>query len=163
MVRMEDLRKFLRDLDLDEGETLLQSGNMVFTDAARSTGELEQLLQDEAKKRLGLETEFFVRSAKQWEQLIAANPFPQEAKEDPSRMVVTFLKREPTKQEVDEVQAAISGPERISAVGKELYVVYPLGMGVSTIARTPGWKQLAGNGTARNWNTVLRLATLVRS
>jgi uncharacterized protein (DUF1697 family) len=163
MVKMADLRKFLADIGLEEGETLLQSGNLVFCDAIRGSDELEKLLHQEAKERLGLETDFFVRSVRQWSEIIAANPFPREAEEDPSRLLVMFLKTAPSKKDVDAIQAAITGPERIEAVDKQLYTVYPLGQGVSTIARTRGWKQLAGAGTGRNWNTVQKLSQLVRS
>jgi hypothetical protein len=38
--------------------------------------------------------------------------------------------------------------------------VYPEGIGTSEVDRTPGWKDLAGAGTARNWNTVLKLQAL---
>jgi uncharacterized protein (DUF1697 family) len=163
MVKMADLRKFLVDIGLKERETLLQSGNLVFSDPARTGDELELLLHEEAKKRLALETEFFVRSVKQWADVIAANPFPREAEDDPSRLIVTFLKSAPSQKEVDAVQAAITGPERIKALGNQLYIFYPLGQGVSMIARTPGWKQLAGAGTARNWNTIQKLAVLAKT
>ena len=40
------------------------------------------------------ETDFFVRTADEWRILIAANPFPKEAKTDPSHLVAFIVKDE---------------------------------------------------------------------
>ena len=53
---------------------------------------LERLLEAEAEQRLGLRCDFLVRSAKQWREVVARNPFWIEAERDPSHLVVMFLK-----------------------------------------------------------------------
>src|SRR5262245_21209041 len=79
---MADLRKLLADLGFKDVQSLLQSGNLVFGSEGRTTAELEELLETEAKKRLGLATDFFVRTPAEWRSVIAGNPFPEEAKRD---------------------------------------------------------------------------------
>jgi uncharacterized protein (DUF1697 family) len=87
-VAMSDLREFMSDLGFKDVRSLLQSGNLVF-DGGRQTGSaLECLFEREAAKRLDLRTDFFVRSAKELETIVAKNPFRKEARDDPGHLVV---------------------------------------------------------------------------
>src|SRR5262245_43013425 len=106
-VGMATLRAFLADLGFDDARTLLQSGNVVFAGKGGPDTALENLLEAEAAKRLGLRTTFFVRSVAEWDEIIAANPFPEEAESDPSHLLVMFLKSAPTAATVTALQAAI--------------------------------------------------------
>lgn len=159
-VSMADLRKLAEGLKLEDAKTLLQSGNLVFRSKGRTPTQLEKLLEDAAAKRLGLETEFFVRSAGEWSEIIAANPFPKEAKSDPSHLVVVCLKDEPGQGVVGVLQRAIVGRETVRAKGRSLFVVYPDGIGRSKLTAALIERKLGARGTARNWNTVLKLAAL---
>jgi uncharacterized protein (DUF1697 family) len=147
MVAMADLRAMVEGLGFQKAQTLLQSGNLVF-DSKPSGARLEGLLEATAKKRLGLETDFFVRTAKEWQALIAANPFPAEARSDPSHLVLDALRQ------------AIKGRERVEAEGRQAYAVYPDGIGRSKLTMALIERHLGTSGTGRNWNTVLKLAAL---
>src|SRR5262245_5570965 len=94
-VGMADLRALLVELGLKDGQTLLQSGNVVFRNDRGTGAQLERRLEDGAKKRLGIETDFFVRTAADLKTIIAGNPFPDEAKNDPGHLLVFFLKDAP--------------------------------------------------------------------
>jgi len=160
-VAMADLRDLASHLGLADARTLLQSGNLVFSDA-RKSGDLERLLEAEAEKRLGLRTDFFVRTAAEWKALIAHNPFPEEAKRDPGHLVVMCLKDAPDAKDVEALQAAIKDREIVRAVGRQAYLVYPDGIGRSRLTIALIEKKLGTRGTGRNWNTVLKLAALAK-
>jgi uncharacterized protein (DUF1697 family) len=66
----------------------------------------------------------------------------------------------PKANDVKAVQAAIVGPEIVRADGRHLYIVYPVGIGKSRLTNVVIEKKLGIRGTARNWNTVLKLAAL---
>jgi uncharacterized protein (DUF1697 family) len=157
-VAMSDLLALLQRLKFDEARTLLQSGNLVFRTNGKTAAQLERLLESEVLKRLALETRFFVRSEEEWKAVIAANPFPNEAKRDPAHLVVMFLEREPKADDVNALQGAIKGRETLRADGRHLYIVYPDGMGTSRFSHSVIEKKLEMRGTARNWNTVLKLS-----
>jgi uncharacterized protein (DUF1697 family) len=159
MVAMADLREMCTKLGFVEPRTLLQSGNLVFRDS-RSGASLERLLELEAEKQLGVKTEFFVRSAVEWQAIIAANPFPVEAKNDPGRLLVMALKQEPDAKSVKALQAAIVGREVVRAKGKHAYIVYPDGVGTSRLTMAMLDSRLGTRGTGRNWNTVLKVGAL---
>jgi uncharacterized protein (DUF1697 family) len=71
-----------------------------------------------------------------------------------------FLKAAPKANDVKAVQASIVGPEIVRADGRHLYIVYPAGIGKSRLTNVLIEKKLGIRGTARNWNTVLKLAAL---
>ena len=160
-VRMDDLRDLCTRLELAEARTLLQSGNMVFRSASRSTAALERTLEAELKKSLDVETDLFVRTAKEWDELVAANPFPAEAERDPGHLVALVLKDAPEPADVKALQAAVKGPELIRAVGRTAYVVYSAGIGTSRLTNAVIEKKLGTRSTGRNWNTVLKLQALM--
>jgi uncharacterized protein (DUF1697 family) len=159
-VAMADLRELLSRLGFEEPRSLLQSGNLVFRAARPAGASLERLLVTEAEKSLQLRTEFFVRSAEEWKKVVAANPFPEEAARDPGHLLVMFFKDMLRGDAVSALQAAITGRERVRAVGKQAYIVYPDGIGRSRVTNAFIEKKLGGRGTGRNWNTVLKLGAL---
>jgi uncharacterized protein (DUF1697 family) len=159
-IAMSDLRGFLEDLGYGDVRSVLQTGNLIFTVESSSTAALERHLEAESEKRLGLGTEFFVRSDRQWSRVIADNPFPAEAERDPSRLLVQFLKKTPVAGGVEALQAAIRGPEILRSVGKQLYVVFPDGVGDSKLTTKIIERKLGVVGTGRNWNTVLKIGKL---
>jgi uncharacterized protein (DUF1697 family) len=159
-VAMADLRELATGLGLSGVTTVLQSGNLVFSAAGKTSGALEKLLEQETSKRLGVAADYIVRSAAELGKVVAANPFPQQAKDDPSHLVVMFLKSAATAKDVQAVEAAIKGRETASGTGKHLYIVYPDGIGDSKLTGALIESKLGGRGTARNWNTVLKLLAL---
>lgn len=162
-IKMADLRQVLVDLGLEDPKTLLLSGNVVFGSATQPTSELERLLQNATAKHLGVTTEYFVRTAKEWNAIVAANPFPADAKRDPSHLVMMCLKDAPSAAAVKALQSAISGREVVRAKGPQAYFVYPDGIGRSKLTIALVERMLGTRGTARNWNTVMKLGALAGS
>src|SRR5260370_20147967 len=142
-VAMSDLRDLLGVLGFAGAKSLLQSGNLVFESDRRTSAGLERLLEVETAKRLGVTADYLVRSAAEWETIVARNPFPSEAKRDPSHLVIMFLKAAAQAKDVQALQAAIQGPESVRAEGKHLYVVYPAGIGSSKLTNILIEKKLA--------------------
>jgi uncharacterized protein (DUF1697 family) len=159
-VAMAELRDLLLALGFIDVQSVLQSGNLVFRSGSRSAPQIESLLEAEILKRLGLEVGFFVRTAEEWTTLVAKNPFPNEARQNPSHFVLELFKDAPPAAKVRELQAAITGPEVISVRGRAAYIVYPEDIGHSRLTNALIEKKLGTRATARNWNTVLKLHAL---
>jgi uncharacterized protein (DUF1697 family) len=162
-VLKDDLLGLAKDLGFDDAKTLLASGNLVLWGEGEGEGEgaLEARLEDGLERRMGLRTEFMVRSPDELKAIIAGNPFPDLAVERPSHLVVNFLKAPVPPADVEVLRAAITGRERFEAKDRELYIDFIDGIGESLLDRD--WKKTrrAPVGTARNWNTVLKLAAMV--
>ena len=150
LVAMSDLVALLTRLGFDEPRSLLQSGNLVFHTTGRTAAQLERTLDAEVLKRLGLETKFFVRSEKEWGGVVAGNPFPKAARDDPARLIVMFLEREPDLESMNALRAAIKGRETVRADGRQLYMIYPDGQGTSKLTNAVIERKLGMRGTARS-------------
>lgn len=159
MVAMAELREMVTALGFSDVKTLLQSGNVVFRGPAKAPAKLESQLEAALEKRFGMHVDFHVRTADEWRAVVDANPFPVDAKRDPSHLLVTCFKAPLDTTNVKALRAAITGPETLHADGRHLYMVFPDGMGNSK-APALADKKLGARGTARNWNTVLKLAAL---
>jgi len=157
---MAELRQFAVDLGLEAPRTLIQSGNLVFGSAA-DDAELEQMLEREALARLGIATDFLVRGADEWRDLIAANPHADMARDDPGHLMVMALKSPPGEAELAALRAWIPGRELVVAVGRQLYITYADGAGESKLTNAAIERRLGVRGTARNWNTVSKLAAML--
>jgi uncharacterized protein (DUF1697 family) len=161
-IAMADLRAWLTGQGLENVRTLLQTGNAVFETSGGSEADLERRLEAQAREQLGLDTAFFVRTPEEWQEAMQANPFAAEAERDPARTVVLALKEEAVPARVEALRAGIKGPERIETAGRALYAVYPDGQGRSKLTTALIERALETRCTARNWNTVLRIAEAVR-
>lgn len=161
-IAMADLRAMCERLDLTNPRTLLVSGNLVFESRVSASEKIERLLEAASTKQLGVTTDYFVRSAKEWHAAIDANPFAAEASTDPGSLVMMCLRDAPSAAQVKALQAAIKGRETVRANGKHAYFVYPDGQGRSKLTIAMIEKLLGTRGTARNWNTVLKLGELTQ-
>ena len=160
-VGMADLRELIAALGFTDGQSLLQSGNLIFKSTTGTSAQHERRLEDGARKRLDLETDFLVRSSADWKRIVAGNPFPREALDDPGHLVLMCLKSTPGREQVTSLQRAIKGRETVQVKGREGYIVYPDGIGRSKLTTALIEKCLGTSGTGRNWNTVLKLAAMV--
>lgn len=161
MIAMADLKAMFAKSGFRDARTLLQSGNVVFDGGRRSSGSLEKLLEAEIKKRFKLPIDVMVRTSKEWQEVINRNPFGKEAKGDPSHLLVNFAKGGLDAAAVRSLAAGIKGPEVIQAVGSQLYTYYPDGVGRSKLTNAVIEKTLKTRVTARNWNTIQKLAALL--
>jgi uncharacterized protein (DUF1697 family) len=130
-------------------ETYIASGNVVFQSKkteALVKAALEKALAVYAGKPVGV----MVRTAAEMAEVLARNPFQEM---DGNRTVAFFLDGAPT---VDALQTISNRTVEEVRLGlREVYAFYPDGMGNSKL-RIPGVK----NGTARNMNTVAKLAEM---
>jgi uncharacterized protein (DUF1697 family) len=158
---MAEVRAFFEGMGVGEVKTLLQSGNVVFSGKVADGAALEKKLEAAAKKKFGREIGFFVRDAAERKGIVAGNPFADEAKRDPGRLVVMCLKAAPKKGALAALKAAIVGRETFRAGEGCLYIYYPDGQGTSKFTNALIERKLGTNGTARNWNTVLKIAAML--
>jgi len=160
LIAMSDLRSLAESLGLKNPKTLLQSGNLIFESRRKATASFERLLESQTRKQLNAEVDYCVRTSDEWQAIVNANPFPKEAKSDPSHLVVMCLKGAADPDSVKRLQAEIKGRELVRAAGTQLYITYPDSIGTSKLTGAVIERKLGIRGTARNWNTVLKLSAL---
>ena len=157
-------RAMAAEMGLGDPRTLQASGNLV-VESDRSAATLETQIEAEMARRFGVAVVAMVRTPDQWAALIAANPFPREAAEHPSKVVAMVMKDGIRPGALEAVLALCHDGEAVEAAQFKdgvdvLYFWFPHGQGDSEIFRKATPKML-GMGTGRNWNTVLKLGEMV--
>ena len=149
---MQDLKSLCEQQGFSKVRTYIASGNVIFDTVNRERAikvALETALRDYAGKHVGV----LVRTAKEMQQVLTSNPF---AKLEPSRTVAYFLDDPPPKDALRTVTGAQNEEVRLGK--REIYVYYGGNMARSKL-KIPAAK----DGTARNMNTIAKLAELAAS
>lgn len=157
-VSMADLRACMEGLGYEDVETLLQSGNVVYRGNESATA-AERRIERALLERTGLEIPVAVRTASQMAAVVRWNPLREHAS-DPKRHHVVFLSAKPAAARVKTLDAKEYEPELFQLHGRELYVWWPDGVHRARLTLTTLERKLGVSGTARNWNTVEKLATM---
>jgi uncharacterized protein (DUF1697 family) len=159
-----DLRAVAQDAGLAGARTLLASGNLVVspgTSGATTPDDVTRLVRTGLADRLGLDVDVLTLTGADLAAAIAANPFDEAAREDPSHLLLTFHPRAPDPERVAALDPARYGIEHMAWSGPVSYTWFPGGVGNSRLTPAVLFRTLGVWGTARNWNTVTKLATLV--
>jgi uncharacterized protein (DUF1697 family) len=154
-VPMAELRRVCTALGLEDVETYIQSGNVVFTPPGTGRDELARRLEEAIADAFGVSTTAILRSGGELAAVVDGHPFGG----DTSQTYVTFLARKPPREAVRRVESLDVAPDRVAVAGAHVYLHFPNGLGRS---KTPGLvdRSLGVPGTNRNWRTVETLARL---
>jgi len=148
---MADLKAVAEGLGFAGAKTFIASGNLLFTSADSET-DVKRALESALAKHMGKPVGVMVRTAGEMAAVAKANPF---ADQPGNKVVAIFLDEAPPR---DAAKMAKNVTDESMALGlREIYVHYPSGQGESKL-RIPA----AANGTARNLNTVTKLADLAK-
>jgi uncharacterized protein (DUF1697 family) len=148
---MSDLARLCQKAGFDNVETYIASGNVVF-DCDRSEREVKAALEASLKTYAGKPVGIAVRTGKEMSAVLDKNPFPDAA---PNRTVAIFLDAAPPADALERISGRQG--ELVALGRREIYVLYDENMGRSKL-RIPA----AASGTARNMNTVAKLAAMAR-
>jgi uncharacterized protein (DUF1697 family) len=129
--------------------TYIASGNAVF-DFKGSASDVKARLDARLAAYAGKPVGVMVRTAAEMREVLNANPFPGAAQ---NRVVAIFLDAPPPADA--RAQATGQGNEELQLGAREIYVHYGDGMANSKL-KIPAAKA----GTARNMNTVAKLAAM---
>jgi uncharacterized protein (DUF1697 family) len=146
---MSDLKGLCEQAGFRNVRTYIASGNVVAERDGSGT-QAKAALEAELRTYAGKPVGVIVRTAAEMAKVVALNPFPDRAA---NHAVVIFLDRAPPSDALENVKGHANEEMRLGA--REIYVHYPEGIGRSKL-RIPAMS----DGTARNMNTVAKLAAM---
>ena len=146
---MSDLKAICREAGFAHAETYIASGNVVFQ-AKISADEVKTALEERLRRHVGKPVNVAIRTVEELAAILEANPFKTAT---PSKTVAIFLDHPPPADALS--QATGRQREELHLGNREIFVHYVDGIGRSKLA-IPA----ARSGTARNMNTVAKLAAL---
>ena len=161
LVKMDALKVLHTSLDLQDIQTYIQSGNVVFTSDNPNVTQIQKDIEDGFAQKFGFQVKVMVRTADEFNKIIENNPFQNQPVKESKFVVALFLASDPVSTALEDIKMTYTGPEEIHIVGKEAFIYYPEGQGRSKLTNTFLEKKLKTVGTARNWNTVLRLQKMM--
>ena len=148
------LRAVLEEAGFARVATYINSGNAVLTSSLAREAVVEGVAA--AVAPLGFVKDVHAASRAEWEDVVAANPFPDAH----GRMLhAAWLAAPPDPARVARLRALAALDEAIEVRGRVAYLLTPDGFGTSRLAA--GFDRGIGvPNTARNWNTVTRLLAM---
>jgi uncharacterized protein (DUF1697 family) len=158
-VPMAELRALFEALGHGGIQTLLNSGNVVFTHAQNGAEAHAQAISRVLRDRFGFDVPVVVKSAAELAAAVEQNPLAAPGV-DPSRLLVVFAQGAAPPAAVRALAATVQPPDRFAVGERAAYLYCPDGILASPAAN----RALAGLSelvTTRNWATVLKLQALV--
>ncbi len=155
-VPMATLRAILSEAGLRDVQTYIQSGNVI---AKSKLGrvELETLVHDEIKEKIGAHISVISRTAQQFRVILEQNPF---ANVDNTRIYFSLLNKSPHRVQREKFLRNDFSPDTVQLIGDTLYTLYNTKHSDSKFTNNFFEKQLEVISTSRNFNTMSKLVEL---
>jgi uncharacterized protein (DUF1697 family) len=152
-LKMADLKAIAQELKLEKARTYIASGNLLFV-SDKPEEKLRRMLEERLQEHMGREVRVMLRTAEEMHEVVKANPFTDQA----GNRVQAFFLNGPPPKNLHETIRNKADDERVAPGPREVFVAYgEKGIGKSRL-KIPA----AESGTARNMNTVKKLAELAR-
>lgn len=156
MLPMKDLVVMLEAMGAVQVNTYIQSGNVVFASATELKQDWCHKFAKLIQEQKGFTPQLFLLQKQDIDKAIANNPFPVE---DGKKLHCYFLAQGPRHDTLQDIARIRAASEQTLLKDHLFYLYAPEGIGRSKLAAKVE-NILRVPSTARNWNTVLKLAQL---
>ena len=155
-LKMADLREALEREEFEDVETVVASGNVLFSHDERPSQGLAEKLAYVVRERFGIDSFAAVRSRDELAAAIADNPFGEDGE---AKYVHTIFLEQPLDRAAFEAFAkSYDGPERLAAGDRAFFVDFAEGVGRSKLDPAMSKaKVIKGRATARNLRSLQRI------
>ena len=155
MIPMPSLKASLEDLGTRTWLRTSRAATSCFESRVKDPAkEIEERIAED----FGVSVTVVLRTPAELKRIVKANPFPKVT--EGKKLAVVFLRDKPAKTAVDALDPERSPPDEVVLKGREVYIHYPNGQAKTKITNDWLERTLGVRGTARNWNTVLKLVEL---
>lgn len=152
------LREKLAEAGFENVATYINSGNAIVR-SRMSREKVIATIAELGRAQFDFDKAIFAPTLAEWDELIARNPFAKAAASAPTTVHAALLESAPRAEDIERVRACAVKGEEIEVVESVAYLHTPHGFGKSKMAaKFDSW--IGVTNTARNWNTVLKLAEL---
>ena len=153
-VPMAELVTRLEGAGFEDVITIGQSGNIIVTAPEEKVCASVQALIASA---FGVDVPVMARSADEIRAILDANPL-QDVATDGSKYLAIFLYTAPSQAQAAALEAEDFSPEVVRIHGRTVFVWAPDGVKAMRVSHTALEKRFRVTATARNWNTLEKIA-----
>ncbi|OBQ51642.1 hypothetical protein VQ01_15150 [Tamlana sp. s12] len=156
-IPMAELRELLSGSGLENVQTYIQSGNVLFQSSEENLQKLELKIHQAIKSHFGFDVPVLVKTHEDLQCIFDGCPFSEEKKKN---SYFTFLYESP-QQEVIEVVSELSFPNEEFVITPEcIYFYSAIGYGKAKCSNNFFERKLKITATARNYKTMVKLLAL---
>jgi len=155
------LREKLTEAGFENVATYINSGNAIVR-SGLSREKVVATIAALCRKHFDFDKAIFAPTLAEWGDVIAHNPFTRAAVSAPTTVHAILLERAPKAEDVERILAFAVKGEDIKIIEGVAYMHTPHGFGSSKM-REKFDQWIGVTYTARNWNTVRKLAELGRA
>ena len=152
------LREKLTETGFENVAIYINSGNAIVRSPMSRT-KVVATIAELCREQFNFDKTIFASTLEEWDSLIARNPFARAATEAPTTVHAALLEHTPTTKDIERVRACAVRGEDLQVIEGVAYLHTPHGFGRCRMAEKFD-KWIGVTNTARNWNTVLKLAEL---
>jgi uncharacterized protein (DUF1697 family) len=156
-IKMDQLRKSFEALGLEQVQTYIQSGNVVFKAGKTAPAALSAKIEKRILNDFGFSVSVISRTADEMALTIENNPFLKQRGIDAEKLHVMFLSEAPASPALKKLAMVTAPPDQFRSADREIYFYLPNGVSQSVLFKSPVDRILAVITTTRNWRTVSTL------
>lgn len=161
-IPMSDLRLRCSEIGWDDVQSYIQSGNLVFSAAAKPA-QLESQLEELIERQFDLQIPVIVREAEDWFQYVNSNPFPKASLKEPNRVMLALSKQAPKSDVIEQLRERANKGESVTQTDNALWLHFSGGSAKSKLTPALLDRLVGSPVTTRNWRTVCKLKNLAAS
>ena len=120
LIKMADLKRMFESVGLENVQTFIQSGNVVFESSEKDTASLEKRIESQLEKASGYKIRLFVRTMRELQSIVSKSPFEPKADET---AYVAFLNQKPDKEQGQVLMSFKSEADDFAVKGREVYIL----------------------------------------
>lgn len=159
-ILMKDLKNLFEELDFQNVQTYIQSGNVIFN--SRSSKNLSKKIEQKIIEKYKFQVSVIIRTINELEILIKKNPFTKNKNIDPKNLYLTFLATAPAADQITKLNETNYKPEKFVIDKNEVFIYCPNGYGNAKFNNNFIEEKLKVVATTRNWKVVNELLALMK-
>jgi Uncharacterized protein conserved in bacteria len=162
-IKMADLREALAAVGLQNVQTYIQSGNILFK-SDEDEAVLRSRIEQQIEAVFGLQIKVIMRTAEELRAIAENCPFTEEqlaaaaATAQGEYLYVSMMLEQPSAEQLEKLRSFETEEEIFVSKGRDLYLLFKQTVRNSKLAVKA--EKLGVHSTVRNWNTINKLVSL---
>jgi len=153
-MKMTDLKRMFESFGLENVQTYIQSGNVIFESEKSDAAALEKQIESHLENEAGSKLRLFLRTIQEVQSIASKSPFTPKMDKT---VHVTFLNQKPDKKQREAVMSLKSEVDDFEVKGREVYNLR-LDREKSIFSNNFIEKTLGLPGTTRNLTVIKKIA-----
>jgi len=154
-LQMADLRELLNDLNFQNIQTYIQSGNIIL-DTEKSKNKVCEHIKKGIADKFGYNIHVLARTLFEWERAIAKYPFPIE---NPKIVAFVFLDKKTSETKIEAIGV---NDDKYKIDNDVVYIYCPAGFARTKLSNNLFERKLKVAATTRNYKTTMKLLQLAK-